>query len=222
MVTTSPTSATKPTPPTAPSADKPSTMAGGDFETFLRMLTTQIKNQDPMNPMEGSDFAVQLATFSGVEQQVRTNDLLQSLGRQMGVSGLAQLSGWIGKEAQTTAPVYFGHTPLTLTVEPDPRADQVILVTLRDGKEISREDIGTGAGQVEWFGRDEQGGKLDNGLYQFRTESLRNGESLGTQPVASYAVVNEAKMTDEGLKLIFPGGATALADEVKALRERQG
>ena len=45
--------------------------SGGDFQTFLKMLTTQIKNQDPLNPMEGSDFAVQLATFSGVEQQVQ-------------------------------------------------------------------------------------------------------------------------------------------------------
>ena len=43
------------------------------------MLTTQIKNQDPLNPMEGTEFAVQLATFSGVEQQVQTNQLLARL-----------------------------------------------------------------------------------------------------------------------------------------------
>ena len=41
-----------------------------DFETFLRMLTTQLQNQDPLNPVDSADFAVQLATFSSVEQQV--------------------------------------------------------------------------------------------------------------------------------------------------------
>lgn len=52
---------------------KTAAFASSDFETFLKMLTTQIKNQDPLNPMEGTEFAVQLATFSGVEQQVMTN-----------------------------------------------------------------------------------------------------------------------------------------------------
>ena len=69
MVTTSAVSGTGATN-TAPTQTKSSGFSGGDFETFLKMLTTQIRNQDPLNPMEGSEFAVQLATFSGVEQQV--------------------------------------------------------------------------------------------------------------------------------------------------------
>ena len=44
-----------------------------DFETFLKMLTVQLENQDPLNPVDSADYAVQLATFSGVEQQVQTN-----------------------------------------------------------------------------------------------------------------------------------------------------
>ena len=51
-----------------------------DFDTFLRMLTTQMQNQDPLNPIDSTDYATQLATFSGVEQQVRTNSLLADLG----------------------------------------------------------------------------------------------------------------------------------------------
>ncbi len=38
-----------------------------DFETFLKMLTVQMQNQDPLNPVDSSDYATQLATFSGVE-----------------------------------------------------------------------------------------------------------------------------------------------------------
>jgi len=49
------------------------TEISSDFETFLRMLTVQMQNQDPLNPVDSSDYAVQLATFSSVEQQVQTN-----------------------------------------------------------------------------------------------------------------------------------------------------
>jgi flagellar basal-body rod modification protein FlgD len=55
------------------------TVITADFQTFLQLLTTQLKNQDPLNPMESTEYATQLATFSGVEQQVRTNELLESL-----------------------------------------------------------------------------------------------------------------------------------------------
>ena len=47
--------------------------AGADFQTFLTMLTAQLKNQDPLSPMESTDFAIQLATFAGVEQQALGN-----------------------------------------------------------------------------------------------------------------------------------------------------
>ena len=57
--------------------------SGTDFDTFLKMLTSQLKNQNPLNPMEGTEFAVQLATFSGVEQQAQTNKLLAQMVAQM-------------------------------------------------------------------------------------------------------------------------------------------
>ena len=65
----------------ASAATAETSLIGNDFNTFLVMLTTQLQNQDPLNPIESSDYAVQLATFSGVEQQVRTNQLLQEIGR---------------------------------------------------------------------------------------------------------------------------------------------
>lgn len=99
-----------------------STSTGAEFDTFLKMLTAQLKNQDPLNPMEGTDFAVQLATFSGVEQQTQTNKLLNQLVTQLGNGGgLGQTANWIGKEARTTEPVWFGDTALTLDVNPDLR-----------------------------------------------------------------------------------------------------
>ncbi|MFV0384682.1 flagellar hook capping FlgD N-terminal domain-containing protein [Paracoccus sp. (in: a-proteobacteria)] len=209
------------TPP-QPTGGQATAAAGGtnaDFNTFLRMLTTQLKNQDPLNPMEGTEFAVQLATFSGVEQQAQTNKLLSQLAVQMGAGGLGQTADWIGKEARTTAPVWFGDKALTLDVAPDPRADDVALVALdASGQEVAREMIGPGAGQVDWYGRDAAGDKLPDGRYSFRVESLRDGEVIADTEASAYARITEAGLGDTGVELIFEGGATAPVSAITALR----
>ncbi|PZO05101.1 MAG: flagellar hook capping protein [Alphaproteobacteria bacterium] len=71
-----------------------------NFETFLQLLTTQLKNQDPLSPLDSNEFTAQLTQMSGVEQQLLTNDLLTSLlAAQQGGGGLSSASTYIGKEA---------------------------------------------------------------------------------------------------------------------------
>lgn len=193
---------------------------GGDFETFLRMLTTQLQNQDPLSPMESTDFAVQLATFSGVEQQARTNSLLTEMMSDASGGGLGQLSGWIGRDVRTTAPVQFSGEPLTLQIEPMEGADDATLVTLdAQGREVSRESIGTGSGEVDWQGLDADGNAIADGLYHFRLESSKDGSVIGTSDVASYSRVTGLERTATGAVLILQGGTAVSVDEVTALRE---
>jgi hypothetical protein len=104
------------------------TVITADFETFLLMLTTQLKNQDPLNPMESTEYATQLATFSGVEQQVRTNELLETLTNGYATQGLGQLSGWIGMQATAEMPVAFSGAPGDRPDDPAARADRLELV----------------------------------------------------------------------------------------------
>lgn len=191
-----------------------------DFDTFLKMLTAQLQNQDPLNPMEGTEFAVQLATFSGVEQQAQTNKLLNRMIAQMGGTGLGQMADWIGKEARTTEPVWFSGKALTLDVRPDPAAESVTLVTLSEtGREVSREEIGPGAGQIDWIGRDAMGDRLPDGRYSFMIESRRNGEVISEDAVGAYARVVEAELGTDGVDLIFEGGSSAPATSIDALRD---
>ncbi|MDO5659232.1 MAG: flagellar hook capping FlgD N-terminal domain-containing protein [Paracoccus sp. (in: a-proteobacteria)] len=206
----------QPATPTVPPA--PSAKIGGDFDTFLRMLTTQIRYQDPLNPMDGADFAVQLATFSGVEQQVQTNSLLQAMAAQQGGS-LADFSGWIGQEVRVTAPVQFSDQPLTLDLRPDPSADQAVLLTLDQyGRVVTREQVGTASGAVEWFGRDAAGNRLPPGLYSFRLENIRDGAPISERPVAAYGVVDEIEHDGGTVRLVLEGGASVAADTVQAVR----
>lgn len=217
---TAPTSGAQPTQPASGGSAAGTTFANGDFQTFLKMLTVQIKNQDPLNPMEGSDFAVQLATFSGVEQQVRTNDLLKEMAGS-GAAGLNQMQGWLGNDVRTTDPVHWdGATPVTLDVQPAAGADRVSLIVLNaQGREVMRDEIGPGAGEVDWVGRGSTGTSLPVGNYRFRLESAHGAEVLGTSDIGAYARVTGAEMTPNGVRLSLSGGATTTQSKVTALRQ---
>lgn len=194
-----------------------------DFNTFLRMLTVQMQNQDPMNPIESSDYAVQLATFSGVEQQVRTNQLLESLASQMGGNGIAQYAGWVGMEAQVTAPVAFYGQPVTLDPVLKPGADRGTLV-VRDAhnREAARLAVAPGSGQVVWDGTDGNGQFLPQGLYSFSLESLKGDDVLGTDMVAAYARVAEVRGGAAGARLVLEGGSEVRPADITALRAYAG
>ncbi|MBL4917004.1 flagellar hook capping FlgD N-terminal domain-containing protein [Szabonella alba] len=190
-----------------------------DFDTFLKMLTTQMQNQDPLNPMESTDFAVQLATFSGVEQQTRTNQLLQGLEGQFALLGMAQLAAWVGQEARHAGPVGFGGDPVTLLPGQNPQADRTVLVvTDAAGTVVGREDIIPGTEEFLWEGQSITGAPLPPGQYRLSVEQYREGAFLGSGPVESYGRILEAQGGAGGNRLVLAGGVTLDATEITALR----
>ena len=100
------------TNPTLPSStptalSDPSGVLGSDFEVFLQMLTAQAQYQDPLEPMDNSEYAAQLAQFSMVEQQVMTNDLMEQLMTTLGANNMSSAANWIGMEALVQGPVQY-------------------------------------------------------------------------------------------------------------------
>jgi len=76
-----------------------STTLASNFETFLSLLTAQLRNQDPLSPVDSNQFTAQLTQMAGVEQQLLTNDLLTSLLASQGANSLGGASTYIGKDA---------------------------------------------------------------------------------------------------------------------------
>ncbi len=215
MQTTSATQ-TATTPPAIP-AKKPGIST--DFDTFLKMLTTQLDNQDPLNPVESADYAVQLATFSGVEQQTKTNQLLEALTGQFGVSGISQLAGWVGKEARSTAPVNFTGAPIAVTYAPNIQADKTVLVVKNlKGEVVSRETVPVSAAAYQWLGANAAGDPLPSGVYALSLESYKGADLLDTVGVESYARIIEARNGPAGATLVVAGGVEITADRITALR----
>src|SRR5712672_836858 len=75
-----------------------STLAG-NFQTFLTLLTTQLQNQNPLDPLDTNQFTQQLVQFAGVEQQLKTNDQLSSLITLQQTAQSTQALGFVGKTA---------------------------------------------------------------------------------------------------------------------------
>lgn len=200
-----------------------SQVISSDFETFLLMLTTQLENQDPLNPIESQDFAVQLATFSGVDQQVLTNDLLENLAGALGASDLAQLAGWVGMEARVEAPVAFDGAPVDVVIAPDPGSDRAeMIVRDESGREVSREGVPLNGGTLSWVGRDASGQPLAPGRYSLELASINQGEVTSIQTVPHYARVTEARQGAAGTELVVSGGSVVPSSAVSALREPVG
>jgi flagellar basal-body rod modification protein FlgD len=204
---------------TSPQTPKTSGAITSDFTTFLKMLTTQMQNQDPLNPIDSTDYATQLATFSGVEQQVRTNTLLADLGQQFGLLGMAQLAGWVGQEARSAGPVWMGGTPVSLQLEPAKGATRAMLVA-RDaaGNVATREEVPVTAGAYQWLGGNMAGDPLPTGQYRLTVESWNGDKQLATNPVQTYARITEARNGPDGVTLLLEGGISVKATEVTALR----
>lgn len=192
-----------------------------DFETFLKMLTVQMQNQDPLNPIESTDYAVQLATFSEVEQAVLTNDLLEDLSAQLSLMGFSQLSGWVGKEARSESSAYFdGTSPVTLSGDFAGAANTAVLI-VRDasGNVVQQLSMEPTEDAFEWDGHDESGNAVEAGLYSFEIENYYDEDYLSTTSVETYSRIIEARTDDGDIILVLEGGNEISSEDVTALRD---
>lgn len=191
-----------------------------DYETFLKMLTAQAKYQDPLEPLDSSEYASQLAQFSMVEKQTENNDILTTMAQQMGLANMAAMSGWVGMEARAAAPAHFdGSTPITVAPNPAAASDTVqLVVSNSSGAEVQRITLPVSADAYEWNGLDDDGSPFASGTYSFEVESIANGEVLLKDTAEVYANVTETQMQGSDVVLILEGGSAILASSVTALR----
>jgi flagellar basal-body rod modification protein FlgD len=201
---------------TRPPAAKASGISS-DFQTFLRMLTAQMQNQNPLEPIAASDFAVQLATFSAVEQQVRTNDLLVNLTDRL---GLSELANWVGRDALTPAPKFLDGTPLKLVPPKIEGAERAELV-LRDlsGAEVARYGVDPNAPEIIFEPPHQSMGGPKTGYYSIEMDGFREGAKIGTKPVLAYSRILEARSDAGQVMLVVEGGHVVNSAAVVGLRD---
>jgi flagellar basal-body rod modification protein FlgD len=202
-----------------PSSENTSVLSS-DFETFIKMLTTQAKYQDPLEPIDSSEYAAQLAQFSMVEQQVQSNELLAHLTEQLGGSNMAGMANWIGMEARTAAPTYFVGAPITVAPTIPIGADEMFLVVYDDeGAQVQRQALPTSNEPFLWAGVGDSGTPFKTGTYTLEIEARGQGELLSAVPAETYARITEARNEAGTTLLVLAGGQTVPTSGVTALRE---
>lgn len=147
------------------------TSMANNTETFLKLLTTQLKMQDPLSPTDTTQMTQQITQMTGVEQQLVTNDLLAALVGMNTGTGLSEGVNMIGKQVTATtdnSTLKDGKATFTWT---QPGASTQLTVEIKNAagkvvRTLSPDDQKSGAHTLTWDGKDDSGAKLpDGGVY---------------------------------------------------------
>jgi flagellar basal-body rod modification protein FlgD len=164
-----------------------STLAG-NFQTFLQLLTTQLQNQNPLDPLDTNQFTQQLVQFAGVEQQLKTNDQLTQLVSLQQTTQATQALGFVGKTA-----VVDGNTTAlsssSATWELNIPSSSAVTVTIANskGQTVFTGNYSASAGNNQpftWNGQGSDGTQWPDGLYTMTAtaaDSSGNPVAISTQ-----------------------------------------
>lgn len=221
MLTTNTSSITEglPTAPTTANSQNQATSAS-DFQSFLMLLTAQLRNQDPLSPLDSTQFVQQLASFSAVEQQIETNSHLEALAGNFAASGLDGAVQWIGKEVEVSSgDAYFQGDPLTFKIPPD-TSDRFaeLIITDRSGNVVRRDGLAQGLDRYVWSGETDEGVTAKEGAYKVEL-AYYDGDTLSESraPIAVTEVA-EARLVDGSVRLALGNGALVDPEEIKVVR----
>jgi flagellar basal-body rod modification protein FlgD len=144
------------------------TSLANNEQTFLKLLTTQLKNQDPLSPTDTTQMTQQITSMTGVEQQLVTNDLLAALVGMNTGTGLSEGVNMIGKQVTATtdnSTLKDGKATFTWS-QPGASASLTVEVKNAAGKVIRTlkpDDQKSGAHTLTWDGKDDAGVKMEDG-----------------------------------------------------------
>lgn len=218
------TAATTPSTPspaaTTPAATtKSATAINADFQTFLKLLTTQMQNQDPLKPLDSTEFVAQLASFSAVEQQVQSNDKLDGILDALGGSSAGGLAAWIGREVRATSAAEFNGKPIEVSTTPVEGADKAtLLVTNAFGTVVAERSVDPKAAEVTWDGTTDDGTTAASGSYTFKVNSYSGTNLLKTTDGSVYSKVAEVAIEDGVATLVTEGGTKVPLANVTGVR----
>lgn len=154
-----------------------------DFDDFLVLLTTQLQNQDPLDPMDSGEFTQQLVSFTGVEQQIQANQNLELLANLSRLQNLASSASYLGTDALTIRDVGDHNGTGIKWQYQNTAVTDVLTLEVRDstGDLVYSENGETrlGTHQFNWDGRDETGNLIEDGTYSLEIVAANsNGDKL--------------------------------------------
>ena len=193
-----------------------------DLDSFLLLLTTQLKNQDPLSPLEPTEFTGQLVAFASVEQQISTNDYMEQLLSLQSSSLAASIIGFVGTDVVaeiSQVPLQDGVAKFTYSLTGN--AKNVVL-TISDSKgNIMLTKAGersAGDHEFVWDGNDVNGQKVPDGPYRVAVTPI----GFESTPVTAKVKVNghvTGVTMDGGNTTLDVGGVSIPLDKILTIKE---
>lgn len=210
-----------------PGAAGPQAPADGGLgrDEFLELLTTQLRFQDPLNPISNQEFAAQLAQFASLEQMQQMNASLRSellIGQSL---NNAMAAGMIGRTVRVASDQFAipaapaggdpGAVVLPRLYVDSAAGDATVAIQDATGRTVRTLHVaagGSGPTEVVWDGRDDEGAELPPGAYRFAVTVL---EGAAAVPTYVEARVDRVRFDDGATQILMGDLAYTLADVVE-------
>ena len=194
-----------------------------NFDTFLKLLVAQLKNQDPLNPLDGTQFTGQIAQFSSLEQQINGNNYLKEILAQRDFGEQSLATSYLGKDVlgpgnalvKTDDSTTFGYE-----VEKGANRVDVDIIDNATGSVVRSfvGDAAEGSHTYTWDGKSDNSVALPNGNYTLRVKASDiDGKVITSQPYV-YGRVNSVLNDGTTVGLELADGRTITAKSVIGVR----
>lgn len=197
----------------------------GQFDMFLKLLTTQMQNQDPLDPMDMGEYTQQLAQYSQIEQSIQQTGLLKDLLARMSSSDLAEASGLIGRAVE------FDSSVAGLSAAPArwswtlPRGATTMAAEIVDssGKLVTSlaVDPGESSGHVSWDGMLADGSRAPDGAYVLKLTAKDASGATLPATIRSLGTVADVTSRDGELWLGIGGVSLPLSELARVVAAPQ-
>lgn len=195
-----------------------------DFSTYIKILTTQLKNQDPTSATDPNQFTQELVEMGGVEQQITTNQDLTQLLNQGTSNSLATGASYVGNyvaasSTSNTISLQGGNSEFSYSLA---SAASKATITIQDanGNTVASfaAPTASGANNVSWNGLDNNGNQMPNGSYTFSVNATdSSGNAVAASSPIVFAQVTGVQTNTDGTLELLCGSLSVASSDVEAL-----
>ena len=187
-----------------------------NFQTFLTLLTTQLQNQNPLDPLDTNQFTAQLVQFAGVEQQLKSNDQLTSLVKLQTAANATTALAYVGSTVAVDGSTAKFDGSATWNLKADKAATSTITITSATGQTAYTGTFSLNQGNASfvWDGKGNDGSQWPAGSYKLTAtakDSSGNDVAIATE---MQGVVDSVDLTASPA-LLSIGGNTYTTDQIK-------
>jgi flagellar basal-body rod modification protein FlgD len=219
---TSPITQTTTATDTATGTDALSKLSG-DYTLFLKLLTSQMTNQDPLNPMDTSQYTQQLVQYSQVEQSIQQSRTLKDILARLSSQDMIEASSLIGRTVSydSTSAGLIAASPASWAWKSQ-RTPATLSATITDsgGKVIDTRPLEPSSSHLAWDGMLADGTRARDGVYTLALQAKdSSGGDISTK-IWSSGVVQAVSLEDNALSLTI-NGQTQAASNLMTISEAQ-